>query len=444
MPEKVVIMGAAGKDFHVFNTCYRDNPDFQVIAFTATQIPNIENRSYPPSLAGRLYPDGIPIKPEQLLDKLITQHQIDEVVFAYSDISYDYLNAWQKKVANLGARFSLPESQHIMIKSTRPVIAVTAVRTGAGKSQTARRIVDILKSKGRKLVVVRHPMPYGDLTSQVVQRFETLADLDKYKCTIEEREDYEPHLERGVIVFAGVDYEKILRQAEAEVGPTGFVIWDGGNNDIPFFKPDLYITVADPLRPGHELSYYPGRVNFETADVIIINKVDTATPEATDSVISNARKHNPKAIIIQAKSPVLVPHQGAGIKGKKVLVVEDGPTVTHGGMKFGAGFLAAQKYKALEIIDPRPYAKGSINASYDKYPDIGPVLPALGYGQEQIKELEDTINAIPCDVALLATPTNLGRYLKINKPYLRITYELEELGQPNLEQVLERTFTIPE
>ena len=439
MTTRVLIMGAAGKDFHVFNTLYRDNPNYQVAVFTATQIPHIDDRRYPPELAGNLYPEGIPIKSERFLISLIKTERINEVVFAYSDVSYDYIAERQKKVEAAGASFKLSTTDGVMLKSKKPVIAVCAVRTGAGKSPTTRRIADIHKAKGRRAVVVRHPMPYGNLVAQVVERYETLADLNKYNCTIEEREDYEPHLKRGLLVFAGVDYSRVLAQAEKEAD---VIIWDGGNNDIPFFKPDLYITVADPLRPGHELSYYPGRINFENADVILINKVDAAKPEDVESIINNARKYNPKAQIIQAKSIILVDNPSA-IKDKKVLVIEDGPTVTHGGMGYGAGYLAATKYGARELIDPRPYARGEIKEIFNKYPHIGPLLPAVGYTKSGSQDLEETINKTPAELVIIATPTDLGRYLKINKPYLYITYELEEISKPNemsptLKELLER------
>lgn len=434
MAKKVLIMGAAGKDFHVFNTCYRDNQDYQVIAFTATQIPNIDNRLYPPQLAGRLYPDGIPIKSERSLPSLIRENGINEVIFAYSDVSYEYIESRRKKVNEYGAEFKLPESSRVMIAACKPVIAVCAVRTGSGKSQTTRRIVEILKNKGKRIAVVRHPMPYGDLARQIVQRFQSIDDLEKHNCTVEEMEEFEPYLVKGVAVFAGVDYEKILREAEKEAD---IILWDGGNNDIPFFKPDLYITVADPLRPGDEISYYPGRINLEMADVIVINKIDSANPKDVESVLQNARQYNPRAIIIKARSPISVQNSGQ-IKDKKVLVVEDGPTVTHGGMKFGAGYLAAKKYQAAEIIDPRPFAVGSLVEVFKKYPDLKLVLPSIGYSRKQIKELQKTINKTPADVVIIGTPIDLGRILKINKPYYRVTYELEETSEADLETVLKK------
>lgn len=434
MTTRVLIMGAAGKDFHIFNTLYRDNPKYEVRLFTATQIPHIDDRRYPPQLAGKLYPQGIPIKSERFLTSLIKKEHIDEVVFAYSDVSYDYIAERQKKVETTGATFNLTTTDGVMIKSKKPVIAVCAVRTGAGKSPATRRITDILNAKGRRIAVVRHPMPYGNLTEQVVERYETLTDLDKYNCTIEEREDYEPHIRRGSLLFAGVDYARVLEAAEKEAE---VIIWDGGNNDIPFFKPDLYITVADALRPGHELSYYPGRINFQEADVILINKVDSANPADVESIVANARKYNPRATIIKAKL-VISMDKPETIKGKRVLVIEDGPTVTHGGMGYGAGYLAATKYGAGELIDPRSYAQGEIKEVFEKYPHIRQVLPAIGYTPKQFADLEATINAAPADLVLMATPTDLGRYLKINKPYLFVSYELEEVSKPTLKELLER------
>lgn len=435
MTKRILIMGAAGKDFHVFNTLYRNNPAYNVVTFTATQIPHIDDRKYPAELAGRLYPKGIPIKPESSLTDIIKKDKIDEVIFAYSDVSYDYIEERKKKVEEAGAVFHLSETDGLMIKSANPIIAVCAVRTGAGKSPVSRRVVSILKKKGLKVVIVRHPMPYGNLVEQTVQRFETLADLDKHHCTIEEREDYEPHIKNGIVVFAGIDYEKILRAAEKEAN---VVIWDGGNNDIPFFAPNLYITVADPLRAGHELLYYPGRVNFESADVILINKVNSATPEQIESVVANAKKYNPKATIIKANSIIKVekPEQ---IKGKNVLVIEDGPTVTHGQMGYGAGFLAGKQFGAKEFVDARPYAKGEIKGVFQKYSHLSQVLPAIGYTKQQMSDMEATINDTPADLVLMATPTDLGRYLKINKPYLFVTYETEEVSTPNLEDIINKS-----
>lgn len=435
-PKKVLIMGAAGKDFHVFNTCYRNKPAYQVVAFTAAQIPNIDDRLYPASFTGSLYPSGIPIKSERFLASLIKEHGVNEVIFAYSDVSYEYIGVRRKKVTEAGAEFILPTPEKVMLKATKPVVAVCAVRTGSGKSQTARRIVEILKNTGKRIAVVRHPMPYGNLEEQAVERFATLDDLDRYNCTIEEREEYEPHLTKDTLVFTGVDYEKILSAAEKEAD---IVIWDGGNNDIPFFKPDLHVTVVDPLRSGHELSYYPGRLNFEMADVIVINKVDSANPQDVESIVANAHQYNPRAVIIKANSPIFVKEPQL-IRGKSVLVIEDGPTVTHGGMRYGAGYLAAQKYGANRIIDPRPYAVGSIIETYRNYPQTGPVLPSMGYTRKQIKELEETIDRTPCDLVISGTPIDLGKVLKINKPHLRVTYELEEISKPDLTEIILKQF----
>ena len=432
MSRKLLIMGAAGKDFHVFNTLYRDNPDYEVVCFTATQIPNIDDRLYPPELAGSMYPKGIQIKPESLLTTLIKEHKVQEVVFAYSDVSYDYIEGKKKMVQDAGAEFKLLDPVKVMIKSTKPVIAVCAVRTGAGKSPASRLVVDILKKYNKKTAVVRHPMPYGDLVKSMVQRFATLEDLVYHKCTIEEREEYEPHLQKGALVYAGVDYEKILRAVEKEVD---VVIWDGGNNDTPFYKPDIHITICDPLRPGHELSYYPGRENFAMADVLVINKVDTAKTEDVESIIKNAKQYNPNAKMIMANSPVFVSDSDK-IKGKKVLVIEDGPTVTHGEMGYGAGFVAAKKYGAAEIVDPRPYASPIIKAVFEKYPKTTQVLPAVGYSPQQIKDLEETIENCPCDVVVIATPINLGRVVKITKPWVQVTYEMEEISKPKLEDIM--------
>ncbi len=431
---KTLIMGAAGKDFHTFNTCFRNNPDYEIVAFTATQIPNIEGRTYPTELSGKLYPKGIPIYPESDLLKLIKKHKIAEVYFAYSDVSYDYIDGHRKRVEKAGAEFKLPEPKDTMIKAHKPVIAICAVRTGAGKSPCTRRVVNILKQHNKKVAVIRHPMPYGDLREQIVQRFQTIADMDKHKCTIEEREEYEPHIVKGAIVYAGVDYQKILDAAEKEAD---FILWDGGNNDTPFYKPNLYITVADPLRPGHELSYYPGRVNFEMADVIVINKVDSAKSSDVESIVKNAKKYNPDAIVIKANSPIFVADSGI-IKGKKVLVIEDGPTVTHGEMGFGAGFVAAKKYKAKEIINPRPYAVGKLAEVFKKYKHTKSVLPAVGYSPQQIKDLEATIKKTPADLVIVATPIDLLRLVKIDKPSVRVTYELEEITKPTLEDIIKR------
>jgi len=432
MKKKVVIMGAAGRDFHNFNVFFRDNPEYEVVAFTATQIPNIEGRRYPPELAGKLYPDGIPILPEEELTSIIKEKKVDIVVFSYSDISHNHVMHKASEAMAAGADFWLLGPESTMLRSEKPVVAVCAVRTGCGKSQTTRKVSDVLRKMGKKVVVIRHPMPYGDLVKQKVQRFATFDDLDKYECTIEEREEYEPHLRRGNIVYAGVDYGAILREAEKEAD---VILWDGGNNDFPFYKPDLQITVVDPHRPGHELLYHPGETNLRLADVIVVNKVDTAERENVEKVKDTARCINPEAVVIEANSPIFVEDPSV-IKGKKVLVVEDGPTLTHGEMAYGAGWVAAKKYGASEIIDPRPYAVGSIIDTYRKYPTTGNVLPAMGYGKQQIKELEETINRAPVDVVVIATPIDLGKLININKPHVRVTYELEEIGTPTLEDIL--------
>lgn len=436
MPRKVIIMGAAGRDFHNFNVFFRDNPDYQVVAFTATQIPNIEGRRYPPELAGRLYPEGIPIYPEEELPDLIRRYGVDEVVFAYSDVSHEYVMHRASIALAAGADFRLMGFGSTMLKSNKPVVAVCAVRTGSGKSQTTRHVCDVLRRMGKRVVVVRHPMPYGDLTAQAVQRFATYEDLDRYHCTIEEREEYEPHLDRGNVVYAGVDYERILRQAEAEAD---VVVWDGGNNDFPFFRPDLHIVVVDPHRPGHEVRYHPGETNLRAADVVVINKIDTATPEGVEAVRRSIREVNPRAIVVDAASPIFVEDPDA-IRGKRVLVIEDGPTLTHGEMSYGAGVTAARRFGAAELVDPRPYAVGSIAETFQKYPHIGPLLPAMGYGEEQIQELEATINATPCDLVLAATPIDLRRVLKVRYPVDRVRYELQVLGRPTLEEILVQRF----
>jgi len=429
-------MGAAGRDFHNFNTFYRDNEKYEVVAFTATQIPNIDGRKYPAELAGKLYPDGIKIYPESELPELIKKFEVDEVVFAYSDVPYDYVMHKSALVNSLGADFRLMGTKETQVKSTKPVVAICAVRTGCGKSQTTRRVAAILQEMGLKVAAIRHPMPYGDLVKQRVQRFATYADLDKHECTIEEREEYEPHLDNGVIVYAGVDYEAILREAEKEVD---VVLWDGGNNDFAFYKPDLQITVADPLRPGHESAYYPGEVNVRVADVVVINKVDTANPEDVIKVRENIHNINPNAVIIEGASPIYVDDPEA-IRGKRVLVVEDGPTLTHGGMKIGAGWVAARRFGAKEIVDPRPFAVGEILATYKKYPDTGKILPAMGYGEQQIRDLEKTIENADVDMVIIGTPIDLTRVMKINRPSQRVRYELEEIGKPDLEDILKKKF----
>ena len=436
MAIKTLIMGAAGRDFHNFNVFFRENKAYEVIAFTATQIPNIEGRLYPPELSGLLYPQGIPIYPETDLLALIDEKGIEQVIFAYSDVPYDYVMHKASAVLAAGADFRLMGIESTQLKSNKPIVSVCAVRTGCGKSQTTRRVALILQEMGFKVAAIRHPMPYGDLVKQKVQRFATLGDLDIHDCTIEEREEYEPHIVNGVIVYAGVDYEAILRQAENEVD---VVLWDGGNNDLPFYVSDFKIVVADPHRPGHEVSYYPGEAVARTADVFVINKVDTAAPEDVITVRDNLYEINPGAVLIEAASPLFVDDPSA-IRGKKVLVVEDGPTLTHGEMAYGAGWVAARRFGAAEIVDPRPYAVGSIKQTYQKYPTTGTVLPAMGYGEEQVKELEATINNAEVDLVIIGTPIDLGRILKINKPSQRVRYELQEIGQPTLKDLLEEKF----
>ena len=425
-------MGAAGRDFHNFNTVYRDNPDYEVVAFTATQIPNIEGRTYPAELAGELYPNGIPIHDEADLTKLIMELQVDDVVFSYSDVPHEYVMHKASKVIKYGANFVLLGGEPTMIKSKKPVIAIGAVRTGCGKSQTTRRVAEVVSSAGKKVVAIRHPMPYGDLSKQKVQRFATLEDLKRHDCTIEEMEEYEPHIVRGSVVYAGVDYKAILDQAEKEAD---IILWDGGNNDLPFYKPDLFIVVADPHRVGHELSYFPGESNLRMADVVVINKMDSARPEDVSKLKENIAAVNPNATVIKANSPVTVENREI-IAGKRCLIVEDGPTLTHGEMKFGAGTVAAEKFGASEIIDPRPWIEGTIAETFEKYPDIGHVLPAMGYGGQQMKDLEATINAVDCDVVVIGTPIDLRRIISIDKPSVRVTYDLEEIGSPDVTAVL--------
>ena len=434
MREKIrtLIMGAAGRDFHNFNTVFRDDEKYEVVAFTATQIPNIDGRLYPPSLAGELYPEGIPIYDETDLDKLIKEENVDQVIFAYSDVSNQYIMNMASRVNASGAQFSLMGSEQTMVNSTKPVVAICAVRTGSGKSQTTRKVAEVLKEMGKKVAVIRHPMPYGDLAAQALQRFANSDDLDKHKVTIEEREEYEPHIARGNIVYAGVDYEAILRKAEEE---TDVIIWDGGNNDMPFYKPDIMFTVADPHRAGHELTYYPGATCLRMADVVIINKVNTADRDDIETVRKNIKSVNPDATIIEANSPVKV-DDPALIKDKRVLVVEDGPTLTHGGMKYGAGVVAAEEAGADELVDPREYAVGTIKDTFDAYPEIGILLPAMGYGEQQIRDLEDSINAVDCDVVIIGTPIDLTKLIKIQKPVVRVTYELEEIGDIDIKEIL--------
>ncbi|MCZ6596951.1 MAG: cyclic 2,3-diphosphoglycerate synthase [Planctomycetota bacterium] len=432
MVHKVLIMGAAGKDFHVFNTCYRGRDDVRVVAFTATQIPHIDDRRYPAALAGPGYPEGIPIHPEEELVDLIREHGIDEVVFAYSDVRHDYVDERRILVEDAGSRFSTFDVDGTMLESSKPVIAVCAVRTGCGKSQTSRRVVSLLRERGLRTIAIRHPMPYGDLEKQAVQRFATLEDMERHECTIEEMEEYEPHIQSGAIVYAGVDYEAILLAAEQEAD---VIVWDGGNNDTPFYRPDLWITVADPHRPGHELNYFPGRTNFERADLILLNKVGTAPPAGVEEVERNARDLNPDALLVRAASPVHVSDPEA-IRGKRVLVIEDGPTLTHGEMRFGAGIVAAERWGAAELVDPRPWAVGEIAETFEKYPDIGTLLPAMGYGRQQMQDLARTIDAVDCDLVLIATPIDLARVIDIEKPNLRVTYDLDEEGDDFLAAIL--------
>ncbi|MFL7813517.1 MAG: cyclic 2,3-diphosphoglycerate synthase [Anaerolineales bacterium] len=437
MAVKTIIMGAAGRDFHNFNVFFRENKDYEVVAFTATQIPNIEGRKYPAALSGDLYPKGIPIYPESDLVSLIEKNQIEQVIFAYSDVSHQYVMHKASQVLAAGADFRLMGTHSTQLKSTKPVVSVCAVRTGSGKSQTTRRVAAILKAMGKKVAVIRHPMPYGDLAKQAVQRFAELADLDKHECTIEEREEYEPHIVNDVLVFAGVDYEAILRAAEKEAD---IILWDGGNNDLPFYVSDYQIVVADPHRPGHETSYHPGEANARCADVFVINKVDTADEENVIALHESLRMLSPDAVILEGASPLFVDNPEE-IQGKRVLVVEDGPTLTHGGMAYGAGWVAARRFGAAEIVDPRPYAVGSITATYQKYPTTGNVLPAMGYGKKQVQELEKTINNADVDLVIIGTPIDLGRLMKIKKPTQRVRYELQIIGQPTLEDLLKRKFS---
>ena len=431
---RVIIMGAAGRDFHNFNTCFRDNEMYEVVAFTATQIPNIEGRKYPPELAGKLYPKGIEIYPEDDIASLIEKYNVEEVVFAYSDVPYDYVMSKSAIVNAAGADFIVAGPGKTMIKSEKPVIAVCAVRTGCGKSQTTRKVSKLLQEMGKKVVAIRHPMPYGNLIAQKVQRFATLEDLDKHQCTIEEREEYEPHIVSGNVIYAGVDYEAILREAEKEAD---VILWDGGNNDLPFYQPDLHIVVADPHRPGDELFYYPGEANLRMADVVVLNKIDTANSEDILEVRENIRMVNPSAMIIDGASPIFVDDYEK-IAGKKVLVVEDGPTLTHGEMEYGAGVVAAEKYGAAELVDPRPFTVGSITETFEKYPEIGTLLPAMGYGEEQMNDLEMTINKSDADLVIIGTPIDLRKVINIEKPALRVYYELQEVGVPTLTDALKK------
>jgi predicted GTPase len=429
---RTLILGAAGRDFHNFNVVYRDDTRFEVVGFTAAQIPNIAGRRYPRDLAGPLYPDGVPIFPEEDLEELVRRLDARQVVFSYSDVAYTYLMHRAAIAGAAGADFVLLGPRATMLESARPVVAVCAVRTGAGKSQTSRRIVTLLRDAGVRVVVVRHPMPYGDLSAQRVQRFATLADLTRHRCTIEEMEEYEPHLENGTVVYAGVDYADILERASMEAD---VILWDGGNNDLPFYRPALHVVVADPLRLGNELTYHPGETNLRMADVVLINKVDTADLAATETLRDHIRSANSRAVIVEAASPVMG-QQAEGITGRRVLVVEDGPTLTHGEMRFGAGTVLARKFGAAELVDPRPYAVGSIAATYSTYPAIGRLLPAMGYGEAQIRELEATIARTPCDVVVVGTPIDLSRLVTIDRPVVRARYELQEIGKPDLSDAV--------
>jgi predicted GTPase len=430
--KKLLILGAAGRDFHNFNVVFRGDPEYNVVAFTANQIPGIANRRYPTELAGSLYPAGIPIFEEKDLEYLVKEHEIDAAVFSYSDISYPNLMHLASRVVASGADFWLLSSSRTQLKSSVPVISICAVRTGCGKSPVGRLVASELRRNGQRVVVVRHPMPYGDLAAQAVQRFAVMEDLDKHQCTIEEREEYEPHLREGTIVYAGVDYGRILRQAEKEAD---VVLWDGGNNDTPFYESDLQIVVADPHRPGHELAYYPGEVNLRRADIVVINKVDTASPENVETVRKNIRANNPKARVVETACRVTI-SEPALVKGRRVLVVEDGPTLTHGEMPYGAGVVAARQCGAAELVDPRPYAVGSIRSTYEHYTHLTSLLPAMGYSAIQRHELEETINRVPCDLVLVATPIDLGHLVKLNKPSLRVTYEVEDVTHPGLTEIL--------
>ena len=433
--KNVIIIGAAGRDFHNFNTYYRDNDNYNVVAFTAAQIPDIDDRLYPGELAGHLYPQGIPIYSQDRLPELIQELDVDECVFAYSDVSYEEVMSIGAIVNAAGADFRLLGPKSTMLKSTKLVISVCSIRTGCGKSQTSRKVIELLMESGLKVVAVRHPMPYGDLAAQKVQRFATLDDLKKHKCTIEEMEEYEPHIERGNIIYAGVDYEEILRAAENDPDGCDVILWDGGNNDFSFYEPDLTITVLDPHRPGHELSYYPGEVNLRTADVAIINKVDSADKEAVHEVEKNIKKVNPKATIIKAESKITVGDPDI-IKDKRVLIVEDGPTLTHGGMDIGAGTVAAERFGAKEAVDPRPFIVGTLKKTFETYKNIGMLLPAMGYGEQQLKDLEETINNTDCDSVIIGTPIDLSRVININKPHTRVYYELNEIDKPDLKAIL--------
>ncbi|MCL2065946.1 MAG: cyclic 2,3-diphosphoglycerate synthase [Treponema sp.] len=436
-PRKIIIIGAAGRDFHNFNTYYRSNENYSVVAFTAAQIPDIAGRKYPAELAGSLYLKGIPIYEQNDLERLIKELDADECVFSYSDVTYSTVMGIGAMVNAAGADFSLLGHKNTMIKSTKPVIAVGAIRTGCGKSQTSRRIAEALMAKNLKVIAIRHPMPYGDLVAQKVQRFAAIEDLEKHKCTIEEMEEYEPHITRGNVIYAGVDYEAILRAAENDPKGCDVILWDGGNNDFPFYKPDLMVTVVDPHRPGHELSYYPGEITLRLADVVVINKIDSAGFDDIQTVRNNIEKINPRATVVDAASTISVDKPEV-IRGKRVLVIEDGPTLTHGEMKIGAGIVAARRFGAAEIIDPRPYLAGKLVETFRTYPNIGRLLPAMGYGEQQMKDLAATIEKTDCDSVIIATPIDLQRVIKINKPCTRVEYSLQEIGRPNMDDVLEK------
>jgi predicted GTPase len=429
---RILIMGAAGRDFHNFNTLYRGDDSIEIVAFTATQIPDIAGRKYPAELAGDLYPDGIPIHPEEELEEILIKEKIEEVVFSYSDVSNQYVMEKAQMVNALGAHFTIVGADPTMVKSTKPVISICATRTGCGKSQTTRRVAELLMEAGKKVVAIRHPMPYGDLAKQAVQRFASIEDLRKYECTIEEMEEYEPHIVSGVIIYAGVDYEAILREAEKEAD---IILWDGGNNDMPFYKPDLAITVVDPHRAGHELEYYPGFTNLLMADVIVINKIDTADLCGVEEVRENIAEFNPDALVVDAASPLTVEDPSV-IRGKRVLCIEDGPTLTHGGMKYGAGVMAALKFGAADLVDPRPWATGKIARTFERYPEVGQLLPAMGYGDEQIRDLEATVAKVECESVVVGTPIDLGRIINISQPSVRVKYDLAEIGKPDLKDAL--------
>lgn len=436
LKRNVIIIGAAGRDFHNFNTYFRDNELYNVVAFTAAQIPDIDGRKYPAELAGKLYPGGIPIHTESELPQLIRELKVDDCVFSYSDVTYQWVMSMSAIVNAAGANFVLLGWKETMVRSVKPVIAVGAIRTGCGKSQTSRRVVELLMKKGLKVVAVRHPMPYGNLVEQKVQRFAVVADLEKHKCTVEEMEEYEPHVVRGNVIYAGVDYEAILRAAENDPSGCDVILWDGGNNDFPFYNPDLMITVTDPHRAGHELKYYPGEVTLRIADVVVINKMDSAAPGDIQTVRESIEKVAPKAIVVDGASPIRVDDPSI-IKGKRVLVVEDGPTLTHGEMKIGAGVVAARKFGASELVDPRPFTVGRLTETFEKYPNIGTLLPAMGYGAQQLKDLETTINNTDCDSVVIGTPIDLNRIIKIKRPSTRVWYDLQEIGSPNLEEVID-------